>query len=107
MLHIRSVLGQQRQTDLLTEQGAEELALEDMDDSVQRLIQLVVLLPQSLSDATLVLVLVSVLELGPVLLQEGQGSLSIYDTNQQSTATFSLQTSPVVVEKLNKVTQKV
>lgn len=62
--------------DVLTEQGAEELTLEDIDDSVQRLIQLVVFLPQTLSDATLVLV--SVLEFGPVLLQELQGALGIY-----------------------------
>lgn len=70
------------ETDILTEQGAEELTLEDIDDSVQRLVQLVVFLPQTLPHATLVLV--SVVEFGPVLLQELQGSLGIYNINQQS-----------------------
>lgn len=73
-------MGGKLQTDILTEQGAEELTLEDIDDSVQRLSQLVVFLPQTLSDTTLVLV--SVVQFGPVLLQELQGSPSIYNINQ-------------------------
>lgn len=75
-------MGRKMETDILTEQGAEELTLEDIDDPVQRLVQLVVFLPQTLSHATLVLV--SVAEFGPVLLQELQGSLGIYNINQQS-----------------------
>lgn len=66
----------ERRAEILTEQGAEELTLEDIDDSVQRLVQLVVFLPQTLSDT--ILILVSVLEFGPVLLQEFQGSLGIF-----------------------------
>lgn len=76
-------MGGKTQTDILTEQGAEELTLEDIDDSVQGLVQLVVFLPQTLCDATLLLV--SVLQFGPVLLQELQGSLGIYTRNQQLT----------------------
>lgn len=75
-------MGRKMEADILTEQGAEELTLEDIDDPVQRLVQLVVFLPQTLSHATLVLV--SVVEFGPVLLQELQGSLGIYNINQQS-----------------------
>lgn len=53
---------------ILTEQSAEELTLEDIDDPVQGLIQLMVFLHQTLSDVALVLV--SVAEFGPVLLQK-------------------------------------
>lgn len=49
-------IGGEIKGDILTEQCAEELALEDIDDSVQRLIQLVVFLHQTFSDAALVLV---------------------------------------------------
>lgn len=66
----------ERRAETLTEQGAEELTLEDIDDSVQRLGQLVVFLSQTLSDT--ILILVPVLEFGPVLLQELQGSLGIF-----------------------------
>lgn len=75
-------LGGELKRDLLTEQSAEELTLEDIDDPVQRLIQLVVFLHQTLSDVALVLVPVA--EFGPVLLQKLQGPLGIYNTNQQS-----------------------
>lgn len=75
-------LGGKLKRDLLTEQSAEELTLEDIDDPVQRLIQLVVLLHQTLP--VVALVLVSVAEFGPVLLQKLQGPLGIYNINQQS-----------------------
>lgn len=75
-------MGGKLKTDILTEQSAEELTLEDIDDPVQGLVQLVVFLHQTLSDVALVLV--SVAEFGPVLLQKLQGSLGIYNTNQQS-----------------------
>lgn len=100
-------MGGKKQTDMLTEQGTEELTLEDIDDSVQRLIQLVVFLPQTLSGATLVLV--SVVEFGPVLLQELQGSLGIYKIINKAiktshpTVTLRLQNSPTVMK--NKLTQ--
>lgn len=86
----------ERRAETLTEQGAEELTLEDIDDSVQRLVQLVVFLSQTLSDT--ILILVSVLELGPVLLQEFQGSLGIFKIKKITesihlTGTFRLQNS--------------
>lgn len=90
----------ERRAGSLTEQGAEELALEDFDDSVQRLVQLVVFLPQTLSDT--ILILVSVLEFGPVLLQEFQGPLGIFKIKKNNdifhpsihpTGTFRLQNS--------------
>lgn len=85
-LHAHSIQAQYdwvgNSKDLLTEQSAEELTLEDIDDPVQRLTQLVVFLHQTLSDVALVLV--SVAEFGPVLLQKLQGSLGIYNINQQS-----------------------
>lgn len=59
----------------LTEQSAEELTLEDINHSVQRLLQLVVLLHQALFG--LVLVLLFVVKLGPILLEKLQGSLGI------------------------------
>lgn len=71
-----------RTRDPLTQQRAEELALEDVDDPVQRLVQLVVLLHQALSGGALVLVPAA--QLGPVLLQELQRSPGIYGTTRQS-----------------------
>lgn len=72
-------------TVFLTKQGAEELTLEDIDDSVQRLLQLWVLLCVALCAPALVLVLVLVLlplvKFGPILLQELQGSLSVWTQN--------------------------
>lgn len=60
---------------LLTEQSAEELTLEDVNHSVQRLMQLVVLLHKALFGS--VLVLLPVVQLGPVVLEKLQGSLGI------------------------------
>lgn len=60
---------------LLTKQSAKELTLEDMNHSVQRLMQLMVLLHQALFGS--VLVLLSVVKLGPILLEKLQGSLGI------------------------------
>lgn len=60
-------------TNILTEQSVKELTLEDIDDSVQRLMQLVVFLHKALLD----LVLLSLVEFGPVLLEKLQGSLCI------------------------------
>lgn len=60
---------------VLTEQSVKELTLEDIDDSVQRLMQLVVFLHKALFD--LALVLLSLVEFGPVLLEKLQGSLGI------------------------------
>lgn len=93
------------QTGVLTEQSAEELTLEDVDDSVQRLVQLLVVLAQTLRHTALVLV--SVVEFGPVLLQELQGSLSIYntETNSHPAVTVRLQNSPNVMERLVNLTQ--
>lgn len=62
-------------TDILTKQSAEELTLEDIDDSVQRLLQLVVFLHKALFG--LALVLLPLVKFGPVLLEKLQGSLSI------------------------------
>lgn len=75
-------MGGERQAEVLTKQGAEELTLEDVDDSVQRLIQLLVVLPQTLPHTALVLLSV-VVEFGPVLLEELQGSLSIYNIKKK------------------------
>lgn len=61
----------------LTEQSAKELTLEDIDDSIQRLVQLMVLLQQAWFGLDLVLVLLSVVKLGPILLEELQGSLGV------------------------------
>lgn len=60
---------------LLTEQSAEELTLEDINHSIQGLMQLVVLLHQALFGS--VLVLLPVVKLGPILLEKLQGSLGI------------------------------
>lgn len=60
---------------LLTEQGAKEMALEDVDHSVQRLMQLVVFLHEALFG--LVLVLLPVVKFGPILLEKLQGPLGI------------------------------
>lgn len=60
---------------LLTEQSAEELTLEDINHSVQRLMQLVVFLHEALFGS--VLVLLPVVEFGPILLEKLQGSLGI------------------------------
>lgn len=60
---------------LLTEQSAEELTLEDINHSVQRLVQLVVFLHEALFGS--VLVLLPVVEFGPILLEKLQGSLGI------------------------------
>lgn len=57
----------------LTQQGAEEVALEDVDDSVQRLLQLVVFM----FGLVLVLALASLVKFGPVLPQKLQGSASV------------------------------
>lgn len=64
-----------KQTDILTKQSAEELTLEDIDDSVQRLLQLVVFLHKALFGPALVLL--PLVKFGPVLLEKLQGSLSI------------------------------
>lgn len=61
----------------LTEQSAKELTLEDIDHSIQRLVQLMVLLQQAWFGLDLVLVLLSVVKLGPILLEELQGSLGV------------------------------
>lgn len=63
------------QTDILTEQSAKELTLEDIDDSVQRLLQLGVFLHVAFFGSALVLL--SLVKFGPVLLEKLQGSLSI------------------------------
>lgn len=60
---------------LLTEQSAEELTLEDINHSVQRLMQLVVFLHEAFFGS--VLVLLPVVEFGPILLEKLQGSLGI------------------------------
>lgn len=60
---------------LLTEQSAEELTLEDINHSVQRLMQLVVFLHEALFGS--VLVLLPVVEFGPILLEKLQGPLGI------------------------------
>lgn len=60
---------------LLTEQSAEELTLENINHSVQRLMQLVVFLHEALFGS--VLVLLPVVEFGPILLEKLQGSLGI------------------------------
>lgn len=69
-------------TNILTEQSAEELTLKDIDDSVQRLLQLVVLLHKALFGPALVLL--SLVEFGPVLLQKLQGPLRIWTRNTQT-----------------------
>lgn len=61
---------------ILTEQRVEELTLEDVNDSVQGLMQLLVLLREALLGPALVLL--SVVKFGPVLLQELQGSLGVW-----------------------------
>lgn len=58
------------------EQSAEELTLEDIDDSVQRLLQLMILLHRALFGPALVLL--PLVQLGPVLLEKLQRSLSIF-----------------------------
>lgn len=64
-----------KQTDVLTKQSAEELTLKDIDDSVQRLLQLVIFLHMAQFGAALVLL--PLVKFGPVLLEKLQGSLSI------------------------------
>lgn len=60
---------------ILTKQSAKELTLEHINDSVQRLMQLLVFLHKALFDPALVLL--SLVKFGPVLLEKLQGSLGI------------------------------
>lgn len=57
-------------------QGAKKLTLKDINDPVQRLLQLVVLLHEALFGPALVPL--SLVKFGPVLLEKLQGSLSIF-----------------------------
>lgn len=61
---------------ILTKQSIEELTLEDVNDSVQGLMQLLVLLRKALLGPALVLL--SVVKFGPILLEELQGSLGVW-----------------------------
>lgn len=63
------------QTDILTKQSTKELTLENIDDSVQRLLELVVFLHRALFGQALILL--SLVKFDPVLLEKLQGSLSI------------------------------
>lgn len=61
---------------LNVKQSTKELTLEDIDDSVQRLLQLGVFLHRALFGPPLVLL--SLVKFGPVLLEKLQGSLCIF-----------------------------
>lgn len=67
---------------ILTEQSVEELTLEDVNDSVQGLMQLLVLLREVLLGPALVLL--SVVKFGPVLLEELQGPLGVWKKKEKS-----------------------
>lgn len=64
-----------KQTSILTKQSAKKLTLEDIDDSVQRLLQLGVFLHEALCAPDLVLL--SLVKFDPILLEKLQGPLSI------------------------------